>query len=137
LVLQWRIIWRCPAALEPGDEVIIEQPAYDPMVGSGAVSRCGVKRIPRRLENKFQIDVDELRKIVSGKTRLIVLTNLHNPSGVVLEESTLREIGHIAQSVDARVMVDEVYLELLFDRPFRSAFIWVSTLVVTSSLTKA
>jgi aspartate/methionine/tyrosine aminotransferase len=125
------------AVLEPGDEVIIEQPAYDPMVEVGRYLGAVVKRIPRRPENKFQIDVDELRKIVSGKTRLIVLTNLHNPSGVLLEESTLREIGHLAQSVDARVMVDEVYLELLFDRPFRSAFHLGEHFVVTSSLTKA
>ena len=125
------------AVLEPGDELIIEQPAYDPMVEVGHYLGAVVKRIPRRPENKFQIELDELRKIVSGKTRLIVLTNLHNPSGVLLEQSTLREIGHIAQSVDALVMVDEVYLELLFDRPFRSAFHLGEHFVVTSSLTKA
>ena len=125
------------AALEPGDEVIIEQPAYDPMVEAGHYLGAMVKRIPRRPENKFQIDVDELRKIVSGKTRLIVLTNLHNPSGVLLEESSLRAIGEVALRVGARVLVDEVYLELLFDRPQRSAFHLGEHFVVTSSFTKA
>jgi len=125
------------AVLEPGDEVVIEDPAYDPMVEVGHYLGAVVKRIPRRPENKFQIDVDELRKFVSGKTRLIVLTNLHNPSGVLLEEAALREIGEVARNVGALVMVDEVYLELLFDRPLRPAFHLGSQFMVTSSLTKA
>src|SRR5690242_2783733 len=84
------------AVLEPGDEVVIEDPAYDPLVQVGRYLGAVVKRIPRRPENKFQIDVDELKKIVSGETRLIALTNLHNPSGVLLEEAALREIGEVA-----------------------------------------
>jgi len=125
------------AVLDPGDEVVIEDPAYDPMVEVGHYLGTVVKRIPRRPENKFQIDVDEFKKIVSGKTRLIVLTNLHNPSGVLLEEAPLREIGEVARNVGALVMVDEVYLELLFDRPLRPAFHLGPNFIVTSSLTKA
>jgi aspartate/methionine/tyrosine aminotransferase len=125
------------AVLEPGDEVVIEDPAYDPMVEVGRYLGAVVKRIPRRPENKFQIDVDELKKIISGKTRLIALTNLHNPSGVLLEEVALREIGDVACMVGALVMIDEVYLELLFNRPFRSAFHLGPHFIVTSSLTKA
>ena len=125
------------AVLETGDEVVIEDPAYDPMVEVGHYLGAMVKRIPRRPENRLQIDVDELKKIVSGKTRLIVLTNLHNPSGVLVEEGALRAIGDVARSVGALVMVDEVYLELLFDRPFRSAFHLGEHFIVTSSLTKA
>src|SRR5262249_50080832 len=125
------------AVLEPGDEVVIEDPAYDPMVEIGHYLGAVVKRIPRRPENKFQIDVSELKKIVSGKTKLIVLTNLHNPSGVLIEKSVLREIGEVARSAGALVMVDEVYLELLFDRPLRSAFHLGEHFLVTSSLTKA
>ncbi|HSC44803.1 MAG TPA: aminotransferase class I/II-fold pyridoxal phosphate-dependent enzyme [Candidatus Acidoferrum sp.] len=125
------------AVLEPGDEVVIEQPAYDPMVEAARYLGAVVKRIPRRPENKFQIDVDELRKMVSGKTRLIVLTNLHNPTGVLLAEDALTAIGQVAARVGAYVMVDEVYLELLFDRPFRSAFHLGEHFMVTSSLTKA
>jgi len=125
------------AVLEPGDEVVIEDPAYGPMVEVGHYLGAVVKRIPRRAENRFQVAVDELKEIVSGKTRLIVLTNLHNPSGVLLEEEALGEIGEVARSVGALVMVDEVYLELLFDRPLRPAFHLGSHFMVTSSLTKA
>lgn len=125
------------ALLEPGDEVIVEQPAYDPLVEVGRYLGAVVKRIPRRPEHGWQVQVDELEKMVSGKTRLIVLTNLHNPSGVLLGEGALRAIGDVATKVGAYVMVDEVYLELLFDRPFRSAFHLGEHFLVTSSLTKA
>jgi aspartate/methionine/tyrosine aminotransferase len=123
--------------LEPGDEVIIEQPTYDPMVEAARYLGAETKRLPRRPENGFQVRVEDLQKIVSAKTRLVVLTNLHNPSGVLLEEEMLRQIGEIARSVGARVLVDEVYLELLFDRPQRSAFHLGEHFMVTSSLTKA
>lgn len=125
------------AVLEPGDEVIIEQPAYDPMVEAARYLGALIKRIPRRREHGWQVQVDELEKMVSGKTRLIVLTNLHNPTGVLLDEDTLRAIGEVAKRVGAFVLVDEVYLELLFDRPLRSAFHLGEHFIVTSSLTKA
>jgi aspartate/methionine/tyrosine aminotransferase len=124
------------AVLEAGDEVIVEQPTYDPMLEVAKYLGASVKRLPRRPEHGWQVRAEDLQRIVSDKSRLIVLTNLHNPSGVLLEEETLRRIGDVARSVGARVLVDEVYLELLFDRPFRSAFHLGEHFMVTSSLTK-
>src|SRR5258708_19161902 len=125
------------AVLEPGDEVIIEQPTYDPMVEAARYLGAEIKRLPRRPEDEFQVRMEDLAKILSKKTRLIVLTNLHNPSGVLLEEETLRAIGEMARSVGARVLVDEVYLELLFDRPQPSAFHLGENFMVARSLAKA
>ena len=125
------------AMLEPGDEVIIEQPTYDPMVEIARYLGASMKRLPRRPEHGFQVQLEDVQKIVSPKTRLIVLTNLHNPSGALLDEETLRGIGEVARGVGARVLVDEVYLELLFVRTLRSAFHLGEHFVVTSSLTKA
>jgi len=125
------------AVVEPGDEVVIEDPAYDPMLGAAEYLGAMVKRVARRPENGFQIRVEDLQRVVSPKTRLIALTNLHNPTGVLLEEDTLHAIGEIAKSVGARILVDEVYLELLFDRPQRSAFHLGEHFLMTSSLTKA
>src|SRR6202041_2368704 len=80
---------------------------------------------------------EALRKEVSKKTRLIVLTNFHNPSGVAIPEETICEIGDIARTVHARVLVDEVYLEMGFDSRAQSAFYFGDEFIVTSSLTKA
>jgi aspartate/methionine/tyrosine aminotransferase len=74
---------------------------------------------------------------VTEKTRLIVLTNLHNPSGVLTDSDTLRALGELARRAGARVLVDEVYLEAVFARRPGSAFHLGEQFVVTSSLTKA
>jgi hypothetical protein len=67
----------------------------------------------------------------------VILCNLHNPSSTFTDETTMRQVGAIAARVGARVLVDEVYLETLFDQPWRSAFHLGPNFVITSSLTKA
>ena len=63
-----------------------------------------------------------MRRAVSPKTRLIVITNLHNPSSVLTAEAVLREIGDIARSVGALVLVDEVYLDAVYENTPRTSF---------------
>ena len=57
-----------------------------------------------------------MKKQITPRTRLIVITNLHNPSSAYTDEATLRAIGEIAAKVGARVLVDEVYLEAMFEK---------------------
>ncbi len=73
---------------------------------------------------------------VTPKTRLIVITNLHNPTSVVTPDSVLREIGDIARSVGALVLVDEVYLDAVYEGTPRTSFHLGPAFVVMSSLTK-
>jgi len=68
--------------------------------------------------------------------RLIVITNLHNPTSVLTPDSVLREIGDIARSVGALVLVDEVYLDAVYEGTPRTSFHIGPEFVVTSSLTK-
>jgi aspartate/methionine/tyrosine aminotransferase len=124
------------ALLKPGDEVIIEHPAYDPMTAVADYLGTTIKRFARRFENGFKIDLREIEHLVTTRTRLIVLTNLHNPTGAFTDEATLIAIGEIAKQAAAHVLVDEVYLEALFDKTPRSAFHLGDNFVVTSSLTK-
>lgn len=123
------------ALIEPGDEILFEHPAYEPMLAAALYLGAKVRRFARRFENGFRIEPEELE--VSPETRLIVLTNLHNPSGVLIDEAELKQIGEIARSVGARVLVDEVYMETLFEDLPRTAFHLGNEFVVTSSLTKA
>jgi aspartate/methionine/tyrosine aminotransferase len=96
-----------------------------------------VKRFARRFEDGFAVSPEEIERRVTRNTRLIVLTNLHNPSGVLTDDSTLKQVGEIARSVGARVLVDEVYIETLFEEAPRTSFHLGEEFVVTSSLTKA
>lgn len=123
--------------LEPGDEVIVECPAYDPLLAVPRYLGATVKRLVRRPEEGFRVDLAELKRLVTSRTRLLVLTNMHNPTGALIDQDTLREIGELARNARARVLVDEVYLEAIFDgvRPY--AFQLGREFVTTSSLTKA
>ena len=123
--------------LEPGDEVLIERPAYDPLVSTAVYLGASVSRFERRFEDGFRIDPLAVERAVTNRTRLIVITNMHNPSGALVDNEALRQVGEIARRAGARVLVDEVYLEALFHQPPPSAFHLGNEFVTTSSLTKA
>jgi aspartate/methionine/tyrosine aminotransferase len=133
------------AVLDPGDEVLMELPVYGPMLDVAEYLGARIKRISRRFENDFAIDLAALAKALTPDTRLIALTNLHNPSGALIPAETMRAIGELAQRAHARVLVDEVYLEMLFgcSAPFcfpigeALAANGENPFIVTSSLTKA
>lgn len=121
--------------LEAGDEVLIEQPTYDPLLAVARHLRVKVNRFPRRFEDGFQIDPSEVKKAFTPKTKLIILSNLHNPTGVFTPESTLSKIGEIARG-KAYVLVDEVYLGAMFEKTPLSAFHLGDNFITTNSLTK-
>ena len=124
------------AAVEHGDEVLIEQPTYEPLLAVAEYFGAKIKRFPRAFENDFRVDVAEVAKQVTARTRLIVLTNLHNPSSTMVDEETLRQIGELARDVGARVLVDEVYLEAMFEAAPRSSVHLGPEFISSSSLTK-
>ena len=125
------------ALLEPGGDALIEQPTYGLLLDVANYLGARVKRIARTFENNFAISLPEMERAITPATRLVVLTNLHNPSGALIPLGTMRTIGEMARRVGARVLVDEVYLDMLFDSASPFAFSLGETFVVTSSLTKA
>jgi aspartate/methionine/tyrosine aminotransferase len=125
------------ALIESGDEILIEQPAYDPLLKVAEYLGARVLRFPRRFEDGFQLDPREVERAMTPQTRVVVITNLHNPSSARTADSTLRLIGELAQTRGAYVLVDEVYLEACFDSEARSSFHLGPNFIVTSSLTKA
>jgi len=125
------------ATIEAADEVLIEEPAYEPLLNVARYLGAEIKRFPRRFAEGFQVDPQEISRAITSRTRLIVITNLHNPSNAFIEEQVLKTIGDMAQGVGARVLVDEVYLDAMFADAPRSSFHLGNQFVVTSSLTKA
>jgi len=122
--------------LGPGDEALVEFPAYDILPNLARFTGASIARFERRPENGRAVDPDEIARLMTPRTRLIVLTNLHNPSGNLLDNETLTRIGQIAASHGAHVLVDEVYLDCIWDNRPRSAFHLGPNFIVTSSLTK-
>ncbi len=122
--------------LDAGDEVVIEHPAYGLLMDAALYIGAQVKRFARREENAYAVEPDELRRVVTSKTRLIVLTNLHNPSSVLTPDAVVREVADIARSVGARLLVDEVYLDAVYENTPATAALIGPEVLVTNSLTK-
>jgi aspartate/methionine/tyrosine aminotransferase len=123
--------------LEPGDEVVVEHPTYDPLIGTALNLGAEVKRFRRMPEAGFRIELTEVERSITPRTRLIVLSNLHNPTSVLTDNESLQGLAAIAKTVGARVLVDEVYLDSLFQNTPASSFhLSAEQFVVTSSLTK-
>lgn len=98
------------AFVAAGDHVIVEAPAFDLLPALAQDTRARVTPLPRRAPD-FAIDLDELAALVRPDTRLILLTQVHNPSGAILDAQTLQAIGEIAARVGAKVLIDEVYAD--------------------------
>ena len=124
------------ATLEHGDEVLIEQPAYELLASTAHYLGAEVKRFTRSFDDGFRLNPDEVTRQTSPRTRLIVLTNLHNPSSALAQNETLKQVGEIARRVGARVLVDEVYLDALFEDAPATAFQLGEEFITTNSLTK-
>jgi aspartate/methionine/tyrosine aminotransferase len=125
------------ALLQPGDDVVIERPTYGPILDVASYLGANIVRFERSPARDYQIDADEIARCITSKTRLVCLTNLHNPSSALLGDETLSRIAAIAHNSGALVLVDEVYLDMVYDRTVRSSFHLGTNFVVTTSLTKA
>ena len=124
------------ALLAPGDDVLIEEPGYDPLLGAARLVGANVVRFTREFADGFAVDPDRVRAAWTPRTRLIVLTSPHNPSGAVADPAALREIGSIAAERNAHVLVDEVYLDAT-DPTQPAAATYGERFITTSSLTKS
>jgi aspartate/methionine/tyrosine aminotransferase len=102
----------CAALLEPGDEVLVETPGYDPLFAAPQLIGARVNHFERSFAEGFAADPERVRRAMTARTRLIVLTSPHNPSGVIASREALVEIGRMASGNDAHVLVDEVYLDV-------------------------
>ncbi|HEY2799800.1 MAG TPA: pyridoxal phosphate-dependent aminotransferase [Chthoniobacterales bacterium] len=125
--------------LEPEDEVVLEEPAYGLLLDVLCYLRARARRVPRREDYDFAISLGDMEAALTPATRLVVLTNLHNPTGALIPAKTLRAIGEMAKRLGAHVLVDEVYLEMFFDARVQDygSFSLGNNFIVTSSLTKA
>lgn len=126
------------ATTEPGDEILVEQPTYELILSTAMYLGLAIKRFPRRAENNFAVDPADVGRHLTARTRVIAICNLHNPTGALTPDATLREVSKLAAKVGVYVLVDEVYREVLFESSPASAFhIDPERFIVTNSLTKA
>jgi aspartate/methionine/tyrosine aminotransferase len=124
------------AVVRPGDEVLVEHPTYEPLAAAAHWLGAEVRTFARRADDGFRLDPAEVERRMTSRTRAVVLTNLHNPSGALADDDALRAVRTLAERAGARVIVDEVYLDALWEDAPRTSFHLGETFIATSSLTK-
>ena len=128
----------CHTLLEPGDEIVVMIPNY--MQIWGIAEELGAKPIAFHLreENDWAPDLDELRRVVSDRTKMIAVCNPNNPTGYTLTIDEMREIIEIAESGGAWVYADEVYRGAELDGVELTSFIGqADRVMVSGGLSKA
>jgi hypothetical protein len=126
----------CAALLEAGDDVLVERPGYDPLLGAARMFGARTLRFDRVFDEGFALDPDRVRAALTPRTRLIVVTCPHNPTGVAPAIAALDEVGRIAERAGAHVLVDEVYRDVT-DVTGPPSATRSDVFITTSSLTKS
>jgi hypothetical protein len=124
------------AAIEPGDEVLVETPTYEPILAALRFLGAKVRRFARRFQEGWRVDMENVTRALNDRVRLVVLTSPHNPSGVLIDQDEVAEIGRLAAERDAWVLVDEVYRDVWFEEAPPSHVHLGPNFLATGSLTK-
>jgi N-succinyldiaminopimelate aminotransferase len=102
------------AMIGPGDEVIVLEPFYDSYIASIKMAGGVVVPVTMHAPN-FSVNMAELKRAITPKTKMIIVNNPHNPTGKVWLKEELQEVAELAIANDLYVMSDEVYEFLVFD----------------------
>ena len=104
------------AVINPGDEVIVPQPAF---VCYGPICElAGGKPVylNTKEENKFKLTAEELKSVITDKTKMLVLPYPNNPTGAIMTREDLEEIADVLRGTDIMILSDEIYCELTYGR---------------------
>lgn len=119
----------------PGDRVLMEAPAYEALPRVFDLLGAEVRPFPRRSGESGRLPMDAIREGLKADARVVVLTDLHNPTGAHLLPDDLAALEAAAREREAHVLVDEVYRDFL-PPPVGTCFVPGGPFVVSSSLTK-
>jgi len=101
--------------LNPGDEVIVPDPAYTCYLGQIQMLNGKVVRVPLYEEHGFMLQPEDLEKVITPKTKALVITNPSNPLGTVLTKKDAEKIADVIEKHNIIVISDEVYEKIIFD----------------------
>lgn len=103
------------ALANPGDEIILVTPAWPNYFGMIAMAGAKLVMVEAREENNYVPDVEDIKKAITDKTKLIILNSPSNPTGAVIDKETLKELADLIVKNDIWVISDEIYSRLVYD----------------------
>lgn len=128
----------CHTLLEKGDEVVMMVPNYMQIWGIIEEMGCVARKFNLRQENNWSPDLEELKKLVNKRTKMIAICNPNNPTGYILTKDEMQQIISIARSVDAWILSDEVYRGAELNNITTESFIGkYEKVIVNGGLSKA
>jgi cystathionine beta-lyase len=103
------------SSAKPGDEIVVTDPMYYPFFTT--VERCQMKPAYWKIheEDGYKFNIEDLKKIITKKTKLIFVCNPHNPSGRVMTKQELKGIADVAVDHKINIMVDELWDDIVFE----------------------
>jgi aspartate/methionine/tyrosine aminotransferase len=103
------------AVLQPGDHVIVHWPCYQSLYEIARSIGCEVTFWEARLQNKWALDIDELKRSLRPNTRAVILNTPHNPTGTLMPQADYRMLNDLTQERGITLFSDEVYRELEYE----------------------
>lgn len=123
--------------LDKESHLIVVQPNYATNIDVPKAIGCAISYINLRIEEKWKLNIDAIKKSITGNTKLISITSPHNPTGMVLSEDELKQVIRIAEEKNIYLLVDETYRDICFDTPYPLAASLSNKVISISSVSKA
>ncbi len=123
---------------ETGDKIIIQPPVYHPFrLVPEANGRTIVYNLLKLINNRYEMDFIQLEKIIDSKCKLFILSNPHNPAGIVWNKETLIQLGNICAEHNILVVSDEIHADMMLYGNKHTPFVKVSDIAAQNSITFA
>lgn len=101
--------------VNPGEEIIIPDPGFPTYISAAKFCGVKIKTVPLYEENKFRLDPNDLSKVITKNTRLIIINSPSNPTGSKMKKDELLEVAKIAEKNDIYLLSDEIYGRMVFE----------------------